>query len=408
MSPIEQTDAELLARVMTILKTTPLIDGHNDLPWQFHERVNNQLFKLDIGAGTAKLDPPMHTDIERMRQGGMGGQFWSVFVPGDLPPLEAVVTTIDQIDITKRFVRANPEHLVMAYSAADIETIHASGKIASLIGMEGGHSIGNSMAVLRQFYELGARYMTITHWLNHDWADAGTDEPRHNGLSNFGKAVIKEMNRLGMIVDLSHVSPACMNDILDITKAPVIFSHSSARAVADHPRNVPDDILKRIKKSGGVVMVTIVPPFIDEPFRDWAAAIKGETARLEELFPHSKAAVEAGEKAWKGANPAPKVTISNIANHIDHIVKIAGIDHVGIGGDFDGIKMTPDGFGDVSRYPYLFVELLKRGYSDDDIAKVAGQNVIRVFKEVERTAAKLASKAQPSDDRIEELDAPAP
>ena len=407
MSPAEQNDAELLKRVLAILKTSPLIDGHNDVPWQYRKRVKNQLHKLDFAKGTDKLEPPMHTDIARMHRGGMGAQFWSVYVPADLALNEAVVMTMEQIDITKRLVGANPDHLVMAYTAADIETIHASGKIASLIGMEGGHSIGNSMAVLRQFYELGARYMTITHWQNHDWADAGTDEPRHHGLSTFGQAVIKEMNRLGMMVDLSHVSPDCMHATLDISQAPVIFSHSSARAVADHPRNVPDDILKRLKKSGGVVMVTIVPSFIDEPVRDWAAALKGETARLKEIYPHSKARVESGEKAWKEAHPSPKTTISTIADHIDHIVKIAGIDHVGIGGDFDGITLTPVGFEDVSRYPYLFVELLKRGYSDEAIAKIAGQNILSVFRAVEQTAVKLKSKTKPSDELIEELDAPA-
>ncbi len=393
------------ARVDAILRAVPLVDGHNDLPWQYRERVKNHLAQIDIRQDQSKLEKPLHTDIPRLRQGRLGAQFWSVYVPSSLVGADAVHATFEQIDVVHRLNALYPETFALALTAADVERIHKSGKIASLIGVEGGHSIHNSMAVLRQLYAAGARYMTLTHSDNNAWADSATDDPRHGGLSPFGKEVIGEMNRLGMLVDLSHVSAATMHDVLDITAAPVIFSHSSARAVTAHPRNVPDDVLQRVKQNGGVVMVTFVPSFVNETLRTWLANREAEQARLKSLHDGDPAAVKTGLAAWETANPRPRATLSDVADHIEHVIRVAGDDHVGIGGDLDGISTTPAGLESVADYPKLFAELLRRGHSEERLRKLAGLNVLRAMRQTERVAATLQKERPPSDVRIEEADA---
>ncbi|WP_417622709.1 dipeptidase [Parasphingorhabdus sp.] len=376
-----------------VLSKQPVIDGHNDAPEQITERFSGDFSQFDFRntLPTAGTGPkPMHTDIARLRQGRVGGQFWSVWIDPELPEFEAVHRVIEQIDIVHRLIAQHPEDLQLALTATDIEAARKSGRIASLIGMEGGHSIGNSLAVLRQSYALGARYMTLTHWKTLDWADSATDAPKSGGLSEFGVSVVREMNRLGMIVDLSHVSEATMNDALDVTRAPVMFSHSSADGVTRHPRNVPDEVLRRLPTNGGVVMVTFVPSYVSAANRDWDAAHKAEEARAAALHPGDASAREAYLASWQDANPMPLVTAKDIADHIDHIRDVAGIDHIGIGGDFDGISFTPDDLSDVSTYPVLFAELANRGYSTADLAKIARGNILRVMRETESTAAAAA------------------
>jgi len=403
-APPGSADKALLQKARQILKEVPLIDGHNDTPWQYSDRANNRLEAIDFADGTGQLEPPMHTDLPRLRTGGIGGQFWSVYVPVDLKGAAAVQATLEQIDLVHRLVARYPDDLELALTADDIVRIHGQGKIASLIGLEGGHSINNSLAVLRQLYRAGARNMTITHSANTDWADAATDTPEHGGLTAFGQEVIREMNRLGMLVDLSHVSPATMHAALDVTQTAVIFSHSCARALCDHPRNVPDDVLKRVKKNDGVVMVTFALDFVSEEVRHYKGWWKAEKARLKDLLPHDPDAVEAGMASWREAHPFPPVPLAEVADHIDHIRKVAGIDHVGIGSDFDGISATPVDLEDVSAYPALLAELLSRGYSEEDVKKVAGLNLLRVFRQAEKAAARLRRKTAPSDAIIEELD----
>ena len=385
------------ARVDKILKEVPLIDGHNDLPWQYRERVKNQLAKIDLRQDQSKLEKPLHTDIPRLRQGRLGAQFWSVYVPASLKGADAVQATLEQIDVVHRLDAQYPDVFALALTADDITRIHKSGKIASLIGMEGGHSINNSLGVLRQFYDAGARYMTLTHSDNNDWADSGTDDPKHNGLTDFGKTVVGEMNRLGMIVDLSHVSPKTMHDALDVTAAPVIFSHSSARAVTGHQRNVPDDVLQRMKQNGGVVMVTWVPGFVSEKLRTWQSQREAENARLKSLNDGEPQNVKSGMDAWEKANPRPVATLSDVADHIEHVMKVAGEDHVGIGGDLDGIGTTPVGLESVAAYPKLFEELLRRGHSEAQLKKLAGTNVLRAMKQVEAVAARLRKERTPAE-----------
>ncbi|QJB68999.1 dipeptidase [Parasphingorhabdus halotolerans] len=390
-APVQAQTPEQLAQ--QVLAKSPVIDGHNDVPEQIAERFDSDFSKFDFrntlpSPGTKPK--PMHTDIARLRMGKVGGQFWSVWIDPELPKYEAVQKVIEQIDIVHRLIEKYPADLQLALNAADIDAAQKNGRIASLIGMEGGHSIGNSLAVLRQTYTLGARYMTLTHWKTLDWADSATDAPKGDGLSEFGVSVVQEMNRLGMIVDISHVSEATMNDALDATKAPVIFSHSSADAVTRHPRNVPDPVLKRLPANGGVVMVTFVPSYINAKNRDWDAAQKAEEARAAALFPGSVADREVWMTNWNSANPMPPATAKDVADHIDHIRDIAGIDHIGIGGDYDGITFTPDDLGDVSTYPVLFAELASRGYSAADLTKIARGNVLRVLRGVESTAANMA------------------
>lgn len=384
------------ARVRAVLEATPLIDGHNDLPWQVASRWGGDARQLDLTQDLTQLEPRMHTDIARLRAGGVGGQFWSVYVPASMEGPEAAAQVMRQIDLVRELVRRHPDTFAMAYTADDIERAHREGRIASLIGMEGGNALDNSLGVLRSFYELGARYITLTHSANLDWADASTDTAVHDGLTPFGVAVVREMNRLGMLVDLSHVSEATMNDALDATRAPVIFSHSSAFALDDTPRNVPDAVLRRVTGNGGVVMVTFVPGFISQELRDWQAARVAEQSRLQasadQAQDHPETEVEAGLRAWEAANPRPAATLAQVADHIEHIRDVAGIDHVGIGGDFDGIESTVEGLDGVEDYPALLEELARRGWSDEDLAKLAGGNVLRVMRRVEAVATELADE----------------
>jgi membrane dipeptidase len=380
-------DAALLDRARAIHKQSPLIDGHNDYPWALREHAQRDLDKLDI----TRPQPTIHTDIARLRAGGVGGQFWSVYVPADLAGQAAVTATLEQIDIVHRMMRKYPETFELALTSGDVERIARKGKIASLIGMEGGHSIDNSLATLRMFHRLGARYMTLTHNKNLAWADCAAEKPVLGGLSPFGEDVVREMNWLGMLVDLSHVSPDTMADALAVAQAPVIFSHSGARAVTDVPRNVPDNILQLLPKNGGVVMVTFVPGFVSSKVAAWTTQQTAAVARIEDADAKKKAT-----DAWTTANPAPRATIADVADHIDHIKKIAGIDHIGLGGDFDGITSVVQGLEDVSTYPALTAELLRRGYKDDEIKKILGQNILRVMRETERVSAKMQKERGPS------------
>ncbi|HET9459447.1 MAG TPA: dipeptidase [Sphingomicrobium sp.] len=374
-------DSKTQARIDRILKRTPLIDGHNDLPWALREDHSGEVGGLQ--SGTARREKPLMTDIERLRAGRVGGQFWSVYITGTITGDEAIRTTLEQIDTARRIIESYPRDLELASTAEDMVRIHRRGKIASLLGVEGGRQIGGSMAALRRFYDLGVRYMTLTHNQTTEWADAGTDEPRHGGLSPFGLDVVREMNRLGMLVDLSHVAPETMKDAIAASRAPVIFSHSNARGLDPHPRNVPDEVLRLLPANGGVVMVTFVPPFLDREVWEWSSRSAAEEARLKALHPESKARVEAGLDAWVAANPKPSATIADVADHIEHIVRIAGHDHVGIGGDFDGITSTVEGLDGVEDYPALFAELIRRGWSDRNLAKLAGGNVLRVMRAAE-------------------------
>ncbi len=378
-------DARLLEHARRLHKQVPLIDGHNDYPWEVREKAQFDLDKLDI----SKAQPATMTDIPRLRAGGVGGQFWSVYVPAD--PAErhgqsAVTQTLEEIDTVHRMIRKYPETFELALTADDVGRIFKKGKIASMIGMEGGHSIDNSLAALRMFYRLGARYMTLTHSKNTDWADSATDDPKNGGLSPFGEQVVREMNRLGMLVDLSHVSPDTMEDAIRVSAAPVIFSHSSARAIDDVPRNVPDNILQLLPKNGGVVMVTFVPGFLSPKVTAWNNAETAEENRLKQQSPNDPDAVKAGLDAWRAANPTPRATVADVADHIDHIRKVAGIDHIGLGGDFDGITQVPLGLEDVSKYPAVTAELLRRGYTDGDVKKILGLNVLRAWRQAEKVA----------------------
>jgi membrane dipeptidase len=390
-------------RVDRILKEVPLIDGHNDLPWEYHNRVKNHLADLDISKDQSSLEPRLHTDLLRLRKGGLGAQFWSVYVPASLKGADAVQTTLEQIDVVHRLTARYSDTFAPARTADDIVRIHKSGKIASLIGMEGGHSINNSLAALRQFYGAGARYMTLTHSANNDWADSATAAPQHGGLTKFGKAVLAEMNRLGMLVDLSHVSPATMHAALDTVEAPVIFSHSSARAVTDHARNVPDDVLQRLVKNGGVVMVTFVPTFVSEKARAWGVEHTAKEAALKELYQGQPDKVKAELAAWVAEHPRLPATVGDVADHVEHIMRVAGEDHVGIGGDFDGITQTPQNLQSVADYPNLFRELLRRGHTEEQLKKLAGLNVLRVMRQAEAVAARMKEKA-PADVLIGEVD----
>ena len=397
----------LEARVAKILAEVPLIDGHNDVPEQLRDRVRDHLDRLDLSSDTSRLDPPMQTDIPRLREGHLGGQFWSVYVPTTLEGPAAVQVLFEQIDVVHRMADRFPETFAMAYSAADVERIHRAGKIACLIGMEGGHSIGDSLAVLREAYRCGARYLTLTHFKDTDWADSATDTAHHNGLTAFGREVVREMNRLGMLVDLSHVSDKTMLDAMATSEAPVIFSHSSARALCDHPRDVPDEILRKVAVNDGIVMVNFVPGFISNQAKAWDEKAFPERDRLERLYPNDAQRVKQEFAAWKATNPAPTVTIAQVADHIEHIRNVAGIDHVGIGSDFDGISRTPAGLEDVSKYPALLAELLRRGWSDGDLKKLAGTNILRVMRQAENVAARLQKARLPSEAHIEDLDGPA-
>jgi len=379
---------ELIERARRLLREVPLIDGHNDLPWQLRERFHDQLDKLDLRRDASGLRPPLHTDIPRLRRGGVGGQFWSVYVPVDLAGPAAVQAVLEQIDVVHRLAELYPDTFELAASAGDVMRIHHAGRIASLIGVEGGHSIGNSLAVLRELYRAGARYMTLTHSRNDDWADSATDQPRHGGLTRFGEEVVREMNRLGMLVDLSHVAPRTMQAAIAVSAAPVIFSHSSARALDGHPRNVPDEVLAMLARQGGVAMVSFVTTFTSEAVRAHDAARDGEEARLKALYPEDAERVERELAAWSAAHPAPHATLAQVADHVDHVRKAAGIDHVGLGSDFDGAVM-PLGMQDVTHIPQITDALLKKGYSESDIRKILGENTLRVLTQVEQVSRDL-------------------
>ena len=378
----------LLDRARRLLRETPVIDGHNDYPWEVRQKAALDIAKLDL----RQKQPTIMTDFARLLAGRVGGQFWSVYVPSPPVGTDPAVTTsqaLEQIDIVHRMVARYPDRLGLALTADDIEKEIKEDRIASLIGMEGGHAINSSLGLLRQFYRLGARYMTLTHSLNVPWADSATDTPKLDGLSAFGEQVVREMNRLGMMVDLSHTSPATMADALRVTTAPVIFSHSSARGVTDVPRNVPDDILRQMPKNGGLVMVTFVPQFVSNAVAEHGRRETLERARLTTELGGNTEAVNKAVETWRANNPPPRAKLTDVADHIDHIRKVAGIDHIGLGGDFDGITTVVQGLEDVSTYPALVAELLRRKYSDDDIRKIAHRNILRVMRGVESAAARL-------------------
>ena len=399
MSKSDQSTANLPAiieRAKMLHKRGPLIDGHNDLPWQLRKKVNRVISKMNIN----QHQPELHTDIPRLIEGGLGGQFWSVYVSTDLKGEEYVQATLEQIDVVYNLIRLYPETFQLALTADDVEGTFKAGKIASLIGVEGGHCIGGSLAALRMFYKLGARYMTLTHSKSISWADSCTDIPQAHGLTQFGREVVREMNRLGMLVDLSHVSAETMHASIDTSVAPVIFSHSSARALTSTPRNVPDDVLRRLSDNGGVIMVTFVPSFVSQDVYNWEL----RREEFKALTNRTRQSVSDEMKRWDEANPRPNATVSDVADHIDHVRSVVGIEHIGIGGDFDGVTSVPQGLEDVSQYPMLTAELLHREYSDEDILKVLGGNVLRVMREVESIAQQLQRNQGPSEALQEETD----
>ncbi len=398
VKPMANSDPRVV-EVQKLLKDSPLIDGHNDLPWQFR-KLKKRVSEIDLTHDTSKLPLALVTDIPRLRAGGVGGQFWSVYVPVELEGPSAVQAVLEQIDVVHQLAARYPKTFELALTAEDVERIHRQGRIASLIGMEGGHSINNSLATLRMTYDLGARYMTLTHTKNTDWADAAGDKPQCQGLTPFGEQVVHEMNRLGMLVDLSHVTDETMRAALRITKAPVIFSHSSAYALCANPRNVPDDVLRMVHTNGGVVMACFVPGFLTEDNRrHFAVAATAEHDRLLKLYPDDMDRVDKEMESWRRAHPSPRCSLSDAADHIDHIRKVAGIDHVGIGSDFEGFHGAPQGLEDVSCYPALLAELMKRGYSKAHIRKVAGLNVLRVMREAETVSAKLKREERKQTNR---------
>ena len=394
------------SRVERVLARTPVIDGHNDLAWELRENSKGRLASIDLRSDTSHIISSsglgLSTDIPRLRAGGVGAQFWSVWIPTEVTGSDAVQTTLEQIDLVRRMVAAYPDDFQMAYTAADIHRIHRSGKIASLIGIEGGHQINNSLAALRQMYDLGARYMTLTHAQNTAWADSATDTPAHQGLTDFGRDVVREMNRLGMLVDLSHVSANTMRQVLAISAAPVIFSHSSSRSIVDHPRNVPDDVLRLVARNGGVVMVNFYPGYVSEAMNHWNADRAAEQARFNTppyngLYIGQPERAKAALQAWEKEHPRPVVPMTQVADHIDHIREVAGVDHVGLGADFDGIEVAPQGLEGVDKYPALLAELMRRGWTDADVAKVAGANVLRVMTAAEQVGARLRMTQAPSE-----------
>ncbi|GAA4916959.1 dipeptidase [Streptomyces coeruleoprunus] len=401
MTAAEGHGAASLTEAMELLGTFPVVDGHNDLPWALREQAGYDLDRLDIAADqTGRL----HTDLPRLRAGGVGAQFWSVFVRSDMAGDDAVSATLEQIDCVDRLLARHPADLAPALTADDMEAARAEGRIASLKGAEGGHSINNSLATLRALYALGVRYMTLTHNDNIAWADSATDEPRVGGLSAFGREVVREMNRLGMLVDLSHVAATTMRDALDTSEAPVIFSHSSSRAVCDHPRNIPDDVLGRLADNGGVAMATFVPKFVLPAAVEWTAQAD------ENMRAHGFHPLDTGpdamrvHAAFEEAHPRPRATAATVADHLDHMREVAGIAHIGIGGDFDGTAFTPDGLEDVAGYPNLVAELLARKWSRTDVAMLTWQNAVRVLRDAEAVARDASSRRGPSTATLASLD----
>jgi membrane dipeptidase len=393
--------AEHLARVRSLLAEHPVVDGHNDLAWEARERAWYDWSRLDVAAGGA----PTHTDIPRLKEGGVGAQFWSVFVPATLQGDGAVVATLEQVDAVLELVRRHPDHLALATTRDEVEAAWAQGRIASLMGAEGGHSIDCSLGTLRMLFALGVRYLTLTHNDNVPWADSATDEPALGGLSAFGHEVVREMNRLGMLVDLSHVSAGTMRDALRTTEAPVVFSHSSARALCDHPRNVPDDVLQRLPENRGLCMVTFVPKFVSPAAMEWDLEA-ADAAMARGISPSDHVAYTAFTAERRRDRPAPAATIDDVVAHCEHVREVAGIAHVGLGGDYDGTDVLPEGLEDVSGYPRLIAALADRGWSDPDLAALAGGNALRLLAEVEERAGEIAATRPASLARIEDLDGP--
>lgn len=400
------------ARVARVLKATPLIDGHNDWPEALREREGEKRWTMPLDRGLADRPEPYNTDIERLRRGMVGGQFWSVYVSADLPGLEQVKETLEQIDLVRQIVARYPQTFALARTAADVMRIHREGRIAAMIGVEGGGQIDRSLSVLRAYHALGAGYLTLTHSRTIAWADSATDDPKHHGLTPFGKQVVHELNRLGMLVDLAHVSEDVMTDAIKASRAPVIFSHSGARAVNDHPRNVSDAVLRLVAANGGVVMADFAPNYVSDAYRRWSADLAAERARLNAppfgglyIGQPEKAAAALAE--WRRQHPAPHATLGEVADHIEHVAKVAGKDHVGLGSDFDGVGNTlPDGLGDVSTYPALLAELMRRGWSDGDVAKLAGGNVLRVMAAAEKVADSMRGELPVTADEAT-MDSPA-
>jgi len=378
-------------RIAELLRRAPVFDGHNDLAWALRKQVDYDLTARDI----AVHQPTLHTDIPRLRAGGVGAQFFSVYVPGTMAGGTAVTATLEQIDCVSRIVASYPETFVAARTATEVRNIIAGGRIAALLGAEGGHSIDNSLGVLRVLRRLGVAYMTLTHNQNTPWADAATDVPAVGGLTDFGRQVVREMNRIGMLVDISHVAPATMRAALDETVAPVIFSHSSCRALTDHVRDVPDSVLQRLAANGGVVMITFVPDFVSQECADHAAAEDAErhalgldkvTVYTEHAGEHLDPVAVAKLTVWQAENPAPRATLQQVADHVEHAREVAGVSHIGLGGDFDGVSDLPIGLEDVSAYPTLLTELAGRGWSDSDLEGLTSGNILRVLQAAEDIA----------------------
>ncbi|MFE2928783.1 dipeptidase [Streptomyces goshikiensis] len=386
--------ARRLGEARELLAEHPVVDGHNDLPWALRKQVRYDLDRRDIAGDQSAY---LHTDIPRLRAGGVGAQFWSVYVSAELTGDEAVSATLEQMDAVDQLIARYPGDLVRAMTADDMEAARADGRIASLMGAEGGHSINNSLATLRALHRLGVRYMTLTHNDTIDWADSATDEPRHGGLTDFGREVVREMNRVGMLVDLSHVAATTMRDALAVSAAPVIFSHSSSLAICDHPRNIPDDVLELLPVNGGVAMATFVPKFI------LPAAVAWTQAADENLRAHGLHHLDTGpeamalHRAFEAEHPRPVATAATVADHLDHMREAAGVDHIGIGGDYDGTAFTPAGLDDVSGYPNLIAELLERGWSKPDLAKLTWSNAVRALRDAEAVAREQTASRGPSN-----------
>jgi membrane dipeptidase len=390
-----------MARAVRVLRSSPLIDGHNDLPWAIRE---SERAPHDVDAYDLRKATSGHTDLARLKTGMIGAQFWSVYTPGEDADSGYARVQLEQIDIARQIIARYPEALRLALSSSDIRRDFREHLIGSLLGLEGGHAIENSLGALRAYYDLGVRYMTLTHNVTIDWADAAMDSAKHGGLTPFGEEVVREMNRLGMLVDLSHVSPGTMSDALNVSQAPVIFSHSGARALTDVPRNVPDSILKRLPKNGGVVMVSFVPGFVSQDVADYGRELSAVNAEAARLHPDDTTSRRAQVAAWRKTHHAPRATISQVADQIEHIRDVAGIDHVGIGSDFDGITEVVAGLEDVSKFPALLAELSRRGWNDEDLRKLAGENVLHAFSRAEAVSARLRKERSPSNQTIAALD----